>query len=32
MRLGTFVLLSAVGTLCFEAALLALTLGVLGLV
>lgn len=30
MRLRTFVVLSAIGTLCFEAALLALTLGVLG--
>jgi len=29
MRLRTFVLLSAIGTLCFEAALLAVTLGVL---
>lgn len=30
MRLRTFALLSAIGTLCFEGALLALTLGVLG--
>jgi membrane protein DedA with SNARE-associated domain len=30
MRLRTFAVLSAIGTLCFEAALLALTLGVLG--
>lgn len=31
MRLRTFLVLSAVGTLCFEAALATLTLGVLGL-
>jgi membrane protein DedA with SNARE-associated domain len=30
MRLVTFAVLSAIGTLCFEVALLALTLGVLG--